>query len=237
MFRIPATKSFSLQESGVVATKADAPSPPTSLSLTQSAIDIFVDDHLGVSAFAQANRCRDLVCMGRKVIYHRCFRNWNQWQSLLLHRYFWNLLSVLVPKEQARSLLSIHHVHLKRSPGGKWVRSRGTMSAENWRPCASAVDNTTALFDLQPIGGSSPDPVTVFLAEMWEEENGTGRRGTCVRDAQGRHSAAWFHNLVLIQPGCFSKVEGGGGGGPPTCLAKQKHTPHATGLQMGGHTI
>ena len=76
------------------------------MALNQKTVDRFVDENLDITTFVEANRCKDVACIYQKLACHKLFRNWNQWQSLLLHRYFWNL-------QLAGYAVNCFHVHLK----------------------------------------------------------------------------------------------------------------------------
>jgi hypothetical protein len=166
--------------------------------LTQADVDQYVDDHLDVSVLAKANQCKDIMCVFQKLMCHKVFRNWNQWQSLLLHRYFWNM-----QLGAGHSNMSIQHVQLKhtrkRGSNGKWVFSQGEMMPSSWH--VQDLDIREDLFAQKEESNRSEDvpDINVLVVEMWMEVR-NGLRKRCARDGDGgRTSAAWFHNLVIIQ--------------------------------------
>ena len=173
------------------------PTPPA--ALTQSDIDHYVENHLDVSVLAKANRCKDIMCVFQKLMCHKLFRTWNQWQSLLIHRYFWNIQLGSKP-----SNMVVKHVQLKntryRGEDGKWVFALGDMTPEKWQ--VKDVELRPDLFEREKGSefefGSYPT-INVFIVEMWKEVKEKGRK-RCARDADTNHnSAAWFHNLVMIE--------------------------------------
>ena len=165
--------------------------------MNQRDVDQYVDNHLDVSVFAQQNKCQDIMCVFQKLMTHKVFRNWNQWQSLLLHRYFWNMQLGGVKKAN----VNIYHVQLKnfltsRGDGNdNWVFSRGEMRPDKWH--IQDVDLRKDLFSTKTRERNAP--TTVMVVEMWQEVKPTGKRRRCAREPGGEHnSAAWFHNLVLV---------------------------------------
>ena len=148
-------------------------------AITQHQVQAFVTEELNLKKFATANRCRDVMCVFEKLMFHKMFRSWNQWQSFLLHRYFRLFQDV--------ESLHFHHLHLKKV-GGKWLYSMGEITNKTW--CTSCSGNTDAL----PVSANKLKPILadayIILVEMWDLDE---------KPQPGASGSSMFHNMVMIQ--------------------------------------
>lgn len=154
--------------------------------LSQKDVEEYVDGHLNLSTFAKSNKCQDqdIMCVFQKLMCHKMFRHWNQWQSLLLHRYFWNMQLV-----ETRPVV-VRHMHLKKrmrrdaDTGGDWMFSWGNMTPDTWPVTNAPSEQSTKLFEdsSAPVG---EEPVIIILAELWEDHGALPKK-RCSMDEDGR---------------------------------------------------
>ena len=155
-----------------------------------SEVTQFVAKYLNIQKFATQNRCMDVTCIFQKLMFHKVFRVWNQWQSFLLHRYF------SLFQDESTSI-TFQHIHMKNvgTDVTKWVYSRAEVNPFHWR---SSPTDISKHIQQEALGMTSraessmetnPSHTNVFLVEMWQ-----GRKHSL-----GNGGPSMFHNLVIIQ--------------------------------------
>ena len=146
----------------------------------------YVNDHLNLHVFATENKCQDITCIFQKLMFHKMFRNWNQWQSLILHRYF----KLLMTTGNAQSL-HFRHLQLKQLRDGRWVFAWAQLTERNWTDDISEAPTSRAFTTLNMDGNFTDhesDTVCVVIAEIWMES----------KQSMGPKD---FHNVVIVHDG------------------------------------
>ena len=147
----------------------------------------YVRQNLNLEVFATENRCKDITCIFQKLMFHKMFRHWNQWQSLILHRYF----TLLMTTGNAQEELQFRHLQLKQLNDGRWVFSWAQLTKTNWTNDITEAPQSRAFVTLNMDGNYSSkesETVCVVIAEIWKESD----QSVGPKD---------FHNVVIVHDG------------------------------------
>ena len=157
-----------------------------SKKMDEHIVSDFVEENLNLHVFATENKCQDITCIFQKLMFHKMFRHWNQWQSLILHRYF----KLLMKTGNAQSL-HFRHLQLKQLRDGRWVYSWAAITATNWTDDISEPPKSRAFTTVDMDGNYTDhesDTVCVVIAEIWVES----------KQSMGPKD---FHNVVIVHNG------------------------------------